>query len=364
VSDNPAPLGWELRAQKRGRRAQAWIRRRRVLVVAITLVAIVAVAGGAVWALQSNPPHTSLAGVVKPPSDPASTLAPAPRDACRSPLEPDHPLRVWIGGDSLAYLFGASLSKRLANTGIVEPTYDSRPSSGLTSPEFFDWPSHAKEEMQRVDPEIVVFIIGTNDFSVPQPRPVDDHGDPAWRAFYSLLVKQMLDIFGSNERPVYWIGGPTLKDQRKDDGVRQINDVARDVVSSRHGDTYIDAYQLFSDPKDGGYTPTLPGFNGANVRVRTSDGIHFTESGANYLAARVFEHLDHRCRLNEQAVPSAHQTVHQTPGSGKMPGTSSSSSSSTSGTSPPTSPPPTPPPTPPTTAPPSTILPPISLIPG
>ena len=58
---------------------------------------------------------------------------------------------------------GPSLGELTAATGVVAPRFDSRVSTGLTSPSFFDWPEHATEEMAKRDPEAVVFIIGTND---------------------------------------------------------------------------------------------------------------------------------------------------------------------------------------------------------
>ena len=55
---------------------------------------------------------------------------------------------------------------------MVAPQYDSRVSSGLLTPDFFDWPKHAQEQLAQLDPEAVVFVIGTNDANVwnSQPR--------------------------------------------------------------------------------------------------------------------------------------------------------------------------------------------------
>ena len=74
-----------------------------------------------------------------------------------------------MGGDSLAGSLGPALGERTAETGVVAPTFDSRVSSGLSSPEFFDWPEHATEQLQELEAEVVVFVIGTNDYTTP-PR--------------------------------------------------------------------------------------------------------------------------------------------------------------------------------------------------
>jgi hypothetical protein len=285
-------------------------------VVIVGLAALVAtdtlrIGGGTPPAVAGRATTTTL-----PDDEPAD----APR--CRSPLTVDDPLRLWIGGDSLAGSLGPSLGEQAAATGIVATTYDSRVSSGLATPGFFDWPTHATTEMARLDPEVAVFIMGANDFNVPRAQPVDATGQPEWKAKYELLVEQMLDILDGegDRRPVYWVGAPTMQDRRKDAGVREINEVARTVVARNPDATFVDAAALFAGA-DGKYTASLPDENGKSVRVRTGDGIHFTPAGGDRLADAVFGLLDDRCRVEAQAVPGATQPVTKTPGSSQVPGT-------------------------------------------
>jgi hypothetical protein len=206
------------------------------------------------------------------------------------------------------------------NTGVVQPVFDSRVSSGLTNPEFFDWPQHATQEMTRLDPEIVVFIIGTNDWKTVQPQPTDATGDPAWKAHYAQLVNQMLDVLTNGHRFVYWIGGPTIRDPSTDAGVRQIDDLARSVVDRRTDATFVDAYQLFSNPQ-GHYSADLAGPDGKVQRMRADDGIHFTPAGGDLLANVVFGPIDTRCHVIAQAQPFAPKPVIETPGSTQLPNT-------------------------------------------
>jgi uncharacterized protein len=340
-----APLDWELRAQKRARRHLAWQRnRKRFLIIGAALVTI-GFAGGAVWAWQSDSvgdrrEPTAVKRAAVPP-----TIGTRVRLSCRAPLNSSDPLRLWIAGDSLAGSLGPELGELTADTGVVAPTFDTRPSSGLASPEFFNWPEHAREEIARIDPEVVVFIIGANDSGVAADG-------------YRALVDEMLNILGDDGRSVIWIGSPTLRDDRKNDGVRQLNQVAEEVAGLHARTTYVDAYTLFGD-KRGDYTATVPGVDGRPVRVRTSDGVHFTPAGGRYLASHVVDILEQRCDIRGQADPGHPQQVRESPGSGGPTGdeqTNGGGNGGNSGTTPPT-PPPTPPPTaPPTTSPPSTLL--------
>ena len=123
-----------------------------------------------------------------------------PSDPTR-PLTPADPLRLWIAGDSLAGSLGPSLGEMTAETGVVQPVFDSRISSGLTSPEFFDWPEHATEELARLQPEAVVFEIGANDAKVLP--------DDGWQDDYAQRVDEMMRLLVGNGRDVYWVGTPT-----------------------------------------------------------------------------------------------------------------------------------------------------------
>jgi hypothetical protein len=269
---------------------------------------------------------------------------------CRSPLTTTQPLRLWIGGDSLAGSLGPALGTLTADTGVVAPVFDSRVSSGLSTPGFLNWPQQAATDLARYNPEVVVFIIGTNDSQVPQPQPTDASGAPAWKATYGELVTQMLDVLTSGNRFVFWIGAPTLANPTMDAGVRQINAVARAIVTARHDAVYVDAYQLFSDSQ-GHYDASLPGPGGKLEVMRTDDGVHFTPAGADLLARAVDAPLDGRCHLTAQAMPNSPQPVIAVPGATQVPESGNGGTATTRPTSPPTAPPTSPPTSPPTTGP-------------
>jgi hypothetical protein len=203
----------------------------------------------------------------------------------------------------------------------VQPVYDSRVSSGLSTPEFFDWPEHAAAEMERLAPEIAVFIIGANDWRAPGTGRADDGDAQAWEQAYALRVEAMLDVLeGSAARRVYWVGSPPMEDAKKDAGVRAVNEAARPVIERHPDAAYVDAYDLFLG-EDGEYTETRPGPDGRAVRVRAGDGIHFTPEGGDVLGAEVYDLLDALCALDDQAVPGAAKPVLRTKGSTEVAGT-------------------------------------------
>jgi hypothetical protein len=340
----PTPEAGTSRRQRRRQREE---RRGRTRFVVSFLVATVLTATAALWltGVIDTGDATSRPTVARDPAPivthPTTTAAAATtKTKCRSPLTTTTPLKLWIGGDSLAGSLGPSLGSMTAATGVVAPVYDSRVSSGLANPKFFDWPKHATQEMARLNPEVVAFIIGTNDYTVPNAtstaKTLDGTGQPAWSAVYALQVEQMLQILiggttpGTTPRTVYWIGAPILKDTKMDAGAVQINEVAQEVIARHPGVTYIDAHTLFAGP-DGGYTTTLTGLNGKQVRMRAGDGVHLTPDGGDLLADAVFQRLDARCHVQAQTVAGFTQPVIQSKGSTAIPGTGRTPSGSRAG---------------------------------
>jgi hypothetical protein len=242
---------------------------------------------------------------------PTSTTQPPARAKHRA-LTIDAPLRLWIAGDSLAGSIGPSLGQLTAATGVVAPQYDSRVSSGLLTPGFFDWPQHAQQQLQQLDPEAVVFVIGTNDANVWSPGTAAD---------YRLRTMAMMrELVGRSHRPVYWVGPPVARDPHLEKGVQAVAQIAREVAAEVAGVTYVDAHALFADAQ-GEYQQSFADEFGQRHVMRAGDGVHFSVDGADYVSRAIFKVIDRDWRVTAQADPTHPQPVKETRGSTQVPGT-------------------------------------------
>ena len=365
-SDETTPLSRRHRRHHRRRRTRRGLFAAGALVGALTV-------GGSALALtgiveigrDSNPAGARSDDPGPATSPPSPAVSEESRRPCREPLNPLDPLRLWIGGDSLAGSLGPSLGKLTGDTGVVQPVFFSQVSSGLTSPEFWDWPEKAGEEMFKLDPEIAVFIIGANDFDVVQKDAAD------WRPQYEQVVEDMMTLLIGESRTVYWVGAPVFNDNRSAKLI-QVNQVFKEVAERHPEVVYVDAFALFSTP-DGEYTPFIEAEDGETIRARGDDGVHFTPEGGDHLARAILAHLEPQCSLLEQAEPEHAKETIETEGSTRVPGTSREDDTTvtTTGQAPATTSPPAPATDPPpstapattaapTTAPPTTLLPPPS----
>jgi hypothetical protein len=361
-------------------------KRQRARRVAGTVVGIVAVAAVALIASDlirlSGEDKPSLAGTVE-----TTTIARSQARAVTSttgarhcrPLTPNDPLELWVGGDSLAGSLGPELGKLAGATGVVQPYFDSRVSSGLFDPGFFDWPDHAATEMTRLSPDVAVFIIGANDWAAVS-------GD--WKDAYTAKVDSMMKTLVGSGRTVYWLGSPTLQDEKMDQAVVQVNAVQQEVAKRYPQVHYVDTYKLFSDA-DGAFAYNLLDENGTLTTMRAGDGVHLTIDGADYLARQVYKLVDAQCGVTEQKVDGVTKPTIESEGSTQVApnagsGSNNSSGSGSSGsgsanpsggsgtiqttppaTAPITAPPETTPPVtaPATTSPPVTTTPPVTTAP-
>jgi hypothetical protein len=297
MDDEPQPAT-DRRTRELARRAK---RKRRMNIVGTVLtLAIVALVGLiATDTLRIGASGPTLAsGKATPataPSDPGPEVANLKKSKPPRPLSHAAPLRLWIGGDSLAGDLGYQLGPMVAKLGIVRAHVDYKVSSGIASNNIRNWPENFTQEESQYQPEAVIFMVGANDAAIV--------GNNDWETQYRSKVDHMMDLLvgGTAQRTVFWIGSPILGSQHNH-GVEDVDRVMREEAAKRPTVVYIDAYSLFS--VNGEYSAWITDTNGNQVQMRTDDGVHFTVAGAQYLAEHVFKLLDTRWNLSGQATPS------------------------------------------------------------
>jgi uncharacterized protein len=294
-------------AHSRRARLVARRHRRTRIIVAIVVLVVAGGAAFAAYAVNENNQKAQAAGSADVPTTrfgEEGTLLPpvAVKPAAPRTLTHADPLRLWIGGDSLAGSFGPALGDRVGETGVVKARIDYRVSSGLWSNDLRNWYQRATEQMTSADPEAVVFMIGTNDTPVVNQVDANDDGVPDWQAVYRMKIARMMDLFvGPNRRTVIWLGPPTLGTRILDRGAKAMGQVMREEADKRAPDVvYLDTYKLFSTG-DGTYSRRILDENGKEILARIGDGTHFTATGAEYLARAVFAVLDARWTISKQA---------------------------------------------------------------
>jgi LysM repeat protein len=223
---------------------------------------------------------------------------------CRDPQEPaeftpqglfDAPERkkavpvILMVGDSLSISLADKLETALRRPDGVLVRLG-KVGGGITRLELLDYPAELAELLQRVTPDVAIFMIGAND-----ARPVVTRDgsrvlfdSTPWKSAYAAEAARLMDmVLKKNPRAaIFWVGAPPMADKNLSAALRTVNAALRDACSATPSCRFIDTWEFFSDAEDG-YTPTALDLSGAQAPLRTADGVHLTDVGARRLAGRV-----------------------------------------------------------------------------
>ena len=102
------------------------------------------------------------------------------------PITEERPLRMYVAGDSMDQVFGSSLVNLAEATGLVKAKNDYHVSSGLSRPDFYDWPQRLVDQIVDFRPDAAVVLFGANDGqNVLHEGEVLKVGTKAWQAVYA-----------------------------------------------------------------------------------------------------------------------------------------------------------------------------------
>jgi hypothetical protein len=227
---------------------------------------------------------------------PPDTTADNIRPELRSPTA-DDPLRLYIGGDSVVRDLGESFLRLAAEDKRLRTALHYEIATGLARPDAFDWPTTLVGDAAALEPEIALLMFGGNDAQgivAPDgevfPR-VDSRG---WRDEYRRRVGAVMDSLQAEDRVIFWIGQPPMRDAGFDRRISVINEVVAAEAAGREWVTFVDVAEVVGGA-EGGYVDRLPGID---KDLRQGDGIHLSRAGADLLA-------EHLLRLVNKEIAAA-----------------------------------------------------------
>jgi len=215
----------------------------------------------------------------------------------RAPLEPDwdadNPFQLWILGDSMVRFFGDTLVSLAETSTRVQATSEPVLSSGLTRPDYFDWPARLTEIMAKHDPDAVVIILGGNDAQNIRTENGQwlERFNEAWSDEYRRRIGTVMDLVTSDAgRVLLWVGQPPMREEGFDQRMQLLNNLYQAEAAERERVQYVDLRELFTD-SSGGYSRYLPDNAGKLVDVRLTDGVHLSHWGGEWLSALLLREL-------------------------------------------------------------------------
>jgi uncharacterized protein len=103
-----------------------------------------------------------------------------------------------------------------------------------------------------------------------------------WSEAYAKRIDETIDALKASGTPVFWIGLPSIRGARSTSDMVYLNELFR-ARAEKAGVVFVDVWDGFVD-ENGRYVTQGADVDGQIRRLRSSDGVYFTKSGARKLA--------------------------------------------------------------------------------
>ena len=164
----------------------------------------------------------------------------------------------------------------------------SKPSTGLASRRYFDWPEKIREESIRHGIQVIVMFLGPNDpWDIYEGKKRYAFPSEGWEEKYRGRVDDVLDFALLNGIRVIWIGLPVMREERIRQGAKIENRIFQDEVE-KYKFHYLPTEDLLGSLDDP-YSKYIDDPRKGKLAVRLDDGVHFTLLGLRMISSRVDE---------------------------------------------------------------------------
>jgi uncharacterized protein len=152
--------------------------------------------------------------------------------------------------------------------------------------------------------------------SARSPNGIYEFREERWVELYTKKIEEMIAVLKSKGVPVVWVGLPAVRGPKGTSDMLFLDALYRDAAA-KAGITYVDVWDGFVD-EAGRYLQQGPDFEGQIRRLRSYDGVFFTQAGARKLAHYVEREVTRL--LAARSGPVALPTEPATPDANAQPG--------------------------------------------
>lgn len=152
--------------------------------------------------------------------------------------------------------------------------------------------------------------------STRSPNGLYEFREERWVELYTRKIEEMIGILKSKGVPVVWVGLPAVRGPKATSDMLFLDALYRDAAA-KAGITYVDVWDGFVD-EGGRYLDQGPDFEGQKRRLRSYDGVYFTQAGARKLAHYVEREITRL--LAGRSAPITLPTEPATPDANAQPG--------------------------------------------
>lgn len=215
----------------------------------------------------------------------AASRASAPRPYI-DPYRESATVNLVVFGDSLASGLAEALAGLFSGEANIKVIENTRPASGFTRPDYFDWNENLSEFLSRTRVDAAIVLLGINDNQSLRTSGARFKRDSdRWRQGYSKRLAQFIRQLKRHGAAIYWMGLPVSSKSELNAHFRDVNELLEEQARL-HQIKFIETWKPFAGP-DGGYTSEGTDITGRPKRMRSSNGLGFTDEGYDKMARLV-----------------------------------------------------------------------------
>ena len=191
--------------------------------------------------------------------------------------------RILVIGDSLGDGLWQGLYRAFQEDKNLEFINRSKATGGLVRSDSNSWESQVIDILKNDSFQIAVMMFGANDDqAIKTGKDWLKVGSEPWRQAYGQRVEAIIKKLRAANIAVYWVGLPVMRSPDQSADAEMMNEVFREKAFINSA-KYIDTWNGFTD-ESGRFSAYGPDMSGQVKRLRSDDGVHFTERGSLKLA--------------------------------------------------------------------------------
>ncbi|MCP3922067.1 MAG: DUF459 domain-containing protein [Desulfobacterales bacterium] len=215
------------------------------------------------------------------------------------------PYRFLFVGDSMVQSpLGIDIEKKLMGIPRSSVIKKGVVSSGLLRPDYYNWSSKLNNFISIYNPGIVVIMLGTNDISSlyhPGKKRFYSFNSKRMKKYYRSNVKNLMQIVKNYNLNAFWIGLPATEKDEINEKLEVINSIHKGVASEFDNIHYIETWNLLRNEDES--VKKFIVTEGRKRKIRSSDGIHYTEFGGAFTGKYIFNSITKTIKNNQQTPP-------------------------------------------------------------
>lgn len=191
--------------------------------------------------------------------------------------------RILIVGDTVSNAIFDGLNQLYIDDPLFIVINQSRETTGLTNKSQYDLTNNLNKIIEKEKPDIIIVSIGSNENQpIKHLNQNVNISDPNWRQLYTQRVDALIYVLQQSKKPWIWVGQPAFKDGDLTVKISILNTIFKQQTEKSNG-KFIDIWDGFVDD-NGNFAFSGYDINGQTARLRTNDGLNFTQNGIQKLA--------------------------------------------------------------------------------